>query len=435
MCIIFGDNYGIPQLIKHIPTNKIKAIVAASARPQYHELANKIADTLCIPLLIQPAKNSLEYSVFINQLRKMNPEFIIVQGYSMLLDQEILDIAKVAAVNIHGALLPQYRGPNPIQWALVNNETETGVTMHYMTEDFDAGDIIAQNKIPIYIEDTWLEILDRITESTDNLLKEELPKLFSQTNARIYQDIDNARKWPRRTPDDGRIDLSKSVLSIYNLIRALVKPHPGAFYEDGGRRVIIDEYLFIPEVVALKYGGGMLKAKHIYLSPLKCEDVPLFFEWINNRQLVLFNSPYRPVHDSQHREWFDQIQKRNDTEIFGIRLIENDELIGSCQLHNIQWIHRAAELQIRIGNERQQGKGLGMEAMKLLLYFAFHDLNLHRVNLHVFETNATAIQLYEKVGFMREGLMREAGYIDGKRVNVVSMGILLKDYKGLSDKT
>ena len=118
----------------------------------------------------------------------------------------------------------------------------------------------------------------------------------------------------------------------------------------------------------------MLKAEHICLSPLKCEDVSLFFEWINNRQLVLFNSPYRHVHDSQHREWFEQIQKRNDAVIFGIRLLENNELIGSCQLLNINWIHRSAELQVRIGDYEAQGKGFGSEAIRLLVDFGFKDL-------------------------------------------------------------
>lgn len=433
MCIIFGDNYGIPQLIKNIPNNKIKSIVVASARPEYHELANKIADKLHIPLLIQPAKNSSQYPGFINQIQKINPEFIIVYSYSMKLQSEILNIPKVAAINIHGALLPQYRGPNPIQWALINDETETGVTMHYMTEDFDAGDIIAQRKVPIYIEDTWIEVLDRITESTDILLEEELPKLFSQTNARTPQDNKNARKWPRRKPDDGRIDWSNNVLSIYNLIRALVKPNPGSFYENDDQRIIIDEYLFIPEVVALKYGKGpcMIKTDHIYLNSLKYNDISLIFEWIKNNKQFLFNSLNNPINDLQHCECFEQIQKRNDKVMFGIRLIEDDKLIGLCQLCNINWQHRCSELDILISDIRTQGIGYETEATRLLLNFAFSDLNLHRVNLHVFETNYRAIRMYEKIGFVREGVMRKMAHIDGKYIDVLIMGILRDEYQNV----
>lgn len=435
MCIIFGDNYGIPQLVKHIPKENIKAIVVASIRQQYHVFAREIADSLHVPLFIQPNFNSSGYPVFVKHIKNIKPKYIIVNSYSMKLHSDILEIPQIAAVNIHAALLPKYRGPNPIQWALINDERETGVTMHYITEDFDAGDIIAQRKVHIYFEDTWLEILARINKATDDLLKDELQKLFTQTNERIPQDITKARKWPRRTVDDGKIDWSSSVLNIYNLIRALVKPHPGAFYEDGNKRKFINKYHSIPEVVTLKYRVGlcMLKSKYIYLSPLKNEDVTSLFSWINNRDQVLLNAPYEPVHENQHSVWLKHIQKRNDVVIWGVRLQKNEELIGTCQLHNIHWIHRTAELQIHIGNKEHQGKGYGSEVVELLLTFAFCDLNLHRVNLYVFETNIEAIRMYERTGFIKEGMMRKAGYINGKWVNILILGILSEEFKKRDD--
>ncbi len=109
--------------------------------------------------------------------------------------------------------------------------------------------------------------------------------------------------------------------------------------------------------------------------------------------------------------------------IFGIRLLEGGSLIGTCQLHAIDPIHRTAELQIRIAPSHH-GQGYGTEAVGLLLDHAFKDLNLHRVQLHVFATNARAIRVYEKAGFAREGVLLEAAYIDGKYVDVVVMGVL-----------
>ncbi|MGH9905645.1 MAG: GNAT family N-acetyltransferase, partial [Pyrinomonadaceae bacterium] len=104
-------------------------------------------------------------------------------------------------------------------------------------------------------------------------------------------------------------------------------------------------------------------------------------------------------------------------------------LIGSCQLHSISAIHRSAELQIRIGQREDRGKGYGTEAVKLLLVHAYRDLNLHRVQVHVFSENVPAIRLYEKVGFKREGVLRNAVVIDGKTLDVLIMSVLSSEYK------
>lgn len=167
----------------------------------------------------------------------------------------------------------------------------------------------------------------------------------------------------------------------------------------------------------------MHKTQHISLTPLAVDDLPLLFEWINDREQVLFNGPYKPVHWDQHKAWFESIQARKDVVIFGIRL-ENRKLIGSCQLHSINPIHQSAELQIRIGETEERGHGYGTEAVRLLLDFAFKDLNLHRVYLNVFANNVRAIRAYEKAGFSREGLLRGAAYIDGNYLDVIVMGIL-----------
>jgi diamine N-acetyltransferase len=173
----------------------------------------------------------------------------------------------------------------------------------------------------------------------------------------------------------------------------------------------------------------VLKAKNVELTSLDTNDLPTLMTWINEREQVLFNAPYKPVHESQHQAWFESIQKRSDMVIFGIRLVQDNKLIGSCQLHSIDNIHRSAELQIRIGNTSQRGRGYGFQAVRLLLKFAFDDLNLNRVYLHVFSTNATAIRLYEKAGFTKEGTLREAAHINGEYIDVIEMGIVRDEYK------
>ncbi|UVT16833.1 MAG: GNAT family N-acetyltransferase [Nitrospira sp.] len=152
------------------------------------------------------------------------------------------------------------------------------------------------------------------------------------------------------------------------------------------------------------------------------------FKWINHREEVLLNAPYKPVSETQHQTWFESIQQRSDLVVFGIRVRKNDKLIGSCQLHGIHPIHRTAELQIRVGDASARNSGNGTEAIHLLLNFAFKDLNLHRVHLHVFATNTMAIRAYEKVGFVREGMLRKAAHVDGTYVDIVLMALLREEY-------
>lgn len=172
----------------------------------------------------------------------------------------------------------------------------------------------------------------------------------------------------------------------------------------------------------------MLKPRGIMLSPLTPADLPILFKWINDREQVLFNAPYKPVHWDQHQKWFESIQQSREVIIFGIRLRKTNKLIGSCQLHGIDHIHATAELQIRIGDIAARGRGYGTDAVQLLLDFAFKDLNLRRVYLHVFASNVAAIRTYEKCSFIREGLLRQDAHINGVYVDVVLMGILREEF-------
>lgn len=168
----------------------------------------------------------------------------------------------------------------------------------------------------------------------------------------------------------------------------------------------------------------MLKTLRVYLSALMEGDSEKMIKWINTRELVLFNSFYKPISKNQHEEWINNIQKRNDVYLFCIRLSGTDELIGTCQLHSINFIDRNAEVQIRIGEIQNQGQGFGTEALELLVQFAFNDLNLIKVYLYVIEDNKNAIRVYEKVGFFREGLLKKHCHIDGGYRNLLIMSIL-----------
>ncbi len=175
------------------------------------------------------------------------------------------------------------------------------------------------------------------------------------------------------------------------------------------------------------HAPGLLRGKHVELTPIRDSEREQLFQWINDREEVINNAGYSPVHETDHATWFEAVRHRPDVVIFGIRAIASGELIGSCQLLNIDLRHSTAELQIRIGVSAQRNKGYGTEAVRLLLAHAFRDIGVVRVQLQVFAGNLRAIRAYEKAGFRQEGTLRSAAYVDGERRDLVMMGILREE--------
>ena len=256
--LVFGDDWGVPLTLRHLPPDVLVGIVGAANRPRYHLPLQACAAANGLTFLVQPSGRDPQYSAFAAAVAALQPDFLLVNSYSMLIRPDVLAASTLGGANLHAALLPDYRGANPIQWALLHNELETGVTMHGLTSEIDSGDILFQRRVPIRLEDTWVDIQSRIAAATDDLLGEALPEIINGQVTGTPQEEARARRFPRRTPEDGRIDWGQSVLRIYNLIRALVKPHPGAFYAQGDSRLVLDSYRSLSQVTALKAGRGGL---------------------------------------------------------------------------------------------------------------------------------------------------------------------------------
>lgn len=172
----------------------------------------------------------------------------------------------------------------------------------------------------------------------------------------------------------------------------------------------------------------LLESNDVRLRELRVTDLEQLFTWINDRELVQLNAPFRPISTTEHRQWFEGVlQQRDDRLFFMIEERSTSTTIGSCQLLDIDRQSRSCELQIRIGESTYHGRGLGTQAVELLCLHAFTNLGLHRVQLHVFATNARAIRAYRKAGFIEEGRRRDAAFIDDEYVDVVVMGRLHDD--------
>jgi methionyl-tRNA formyltransferase len=164
----------------------------------------------------------------------LGPDFIFSFYYRSMLGPALLAIPRRGALNMHGSLLPRYRGRAPVNWAVLNGERQTGATLHYMVDKPDAGDIVAQQAVPILPDDTSHEVSHKVTVAAEICLDAVLPALIAGTAKRWPNDIARGSYFGRRTPADGRIDWSKSAREIHNLVRAVAPPYPGAFTEVGG---------------------------------------------------------------------------------------------------------------------------------------------------------------------------------------------------------
>jgi UDP-4-amino-4-deoxy-L-arabinose formyltransferase/UDP-glucuronic acid dehydrogenase (UDP-4-keto-hexauronic acid decarboxylating) len=181
------------------------------------------------------------------KIRAASPDLLFSFYYRSMLGKEILSIPRLCAMNLHGSLLPKYRGRAPVNWVLVHGETETGVTLHVMTEKPDAGDIVAQAAVPIAFEDTALTLYGKMEKAAERLLSEILPRIAAGEIPRRRNELEKGSYFGGRKPEDGRIDWTRSAVEIYNLIRAVTRPYPGAFSMLGGEKCLVWRALPVPE--------------------------------------------------------------------------------------------------------------------------------------------------------------------------------------------
>jgi len=159
----------------------------------------------------------------------LRPDFLFSFYYRKMLKPPLLAVAPRGALNMHGSLLPRYRGRAPVNWAVLRGERETGATLHYMTAKPDNGDIVAQTAVPILPDDTAREVFDKVTVAAELALHGVLPALVAGTAPRLAQDLSLGAYFGGRTAADGTIDWNRDAATIHNLVRAVAPPYPGAF--------------------------------------------------------------------------------------------------------------------------------------------------------------------------------------------------------------
>tara|TARA_R110002049_G_scaffold2365_2_gene17260 strand:- start:17304 stop:18188 length:885 start_codon:yes stop_codon:yes gene_type:complete len=205
-------------------------------------------------------------------IKNLDVDVIVSINYLFLIEKDIINHSKILTFNLHGSLLPKYRGRTPHVWAIINGEIEAGVTAHVIDEGCDTGNIIHQLVVPILLDDTGAMMLEKYARLYYPLVEKVLQAIVSNTLILKGQDEDEATYFGKRTPDDGEINWNSSKEDIRNWVRAQANPYPGAFSYYNTKKIIIDKVSFYKEEVDTRqYGIGEIIKVHPKVL-VKCKN-------------------------------------------------------------------------------------------------------------------------------------------------------------------
>jgi methionyl-tRNA formyltransferase len=203
---------------------------------------------------------------FVEKLAEISPDFLFSFYYRHMLSPAVLATAMRGAFNMHGSLLPKFRGRAPVNWAVLRGEDTTGATLHEMVEKPDAGRIVDQMPVPILPDDRAIDVFRKVTVAAELILDRALPGVLDGMAPLHAQDLSQGGYFRGRKPDDGRIDWSQGAKEIHDLVRAVAPPYPGAFTLLGGQRLRLLRTRLMegkshPRTPRLRYDGENLVAE------------------------------------------------------------------------------------------------------------------------------------------------------------------------------
>ena len=193
------------------------------------------------------------------KVRKAKPDLLFSFYYRRMLGPKLLASAARGAFNMHGSLLPKYRGRSPINWAILRGETETGATLHEMVAKPDAGRIVDQEPVAIGDDDLAVDVFRKMTAAAEAVLERSLPRLVDGSAELRPQDLAAGSYFGGRKPEDGRIDWTRPAREVHDLVRAVAPPFPGAFTDVGGERLRVLRTRIEPALAPRPGGPGIYR--------------------------------------------------------------------------------------------------------------------------------------------------------------------------------
>jgi methionyl-tRNA formyltransferase len=196
----------------------------------------KLCDDQKIPYITPNANQLME---LIPQLQKLTPDYLFSFYYRHMIPAELLACAKIGALNMHGSLLPKFRGRAPVNWAILQGATETGATLHMMEVKPDAGDIVGQSAVSIGPNETATDVFGKVSRAAITVINQALPELIQGRIPRKPNNLAQGSYFGGRKPADGQILWHQTAQQVHNLVRAVAPPYPGAFTDWQGQRKIV----------------------------------------------------------------------------------------------------------------------------------------------------------------------------------------------------
>ena len=244
----------------------VRLVVTHDDNPAEEIWFDRVADTARDYGLPCIAPADVNADGVVARIRALAPDYLFSFYFRQMLAAPLLAVPARGALNMHGSLLPKYRGRVPVNWAVLHGERATGATLHYMAAKPDAGDVFAQSAVPILPDDTAREVFDKVTVAAELALDGALPGLVAGTAPRLPLDLAAGSYFGGRRPEDGRIDWSRPAAEIHNLVRAVAPPYPGATTTVGGRparvlRTRVLEAAGEPQPPRLLLAGGRCVAE------------------------------------------------------------------------------------------------------------------------------------------------------------------------------
>jgi methionyl-tRNA formyltransferase len=240
--LFLGSRRGYAVLKKLIETQAkiagILCLIEDAHEEQYHLKVTAIAQEHSIPIFYS---SEIKPTAYKNILTQIKPDIAFAIGWRYLINQETYRVPDKGTLILHDSLLPKYRGFAPMNWAIINGEKETGVSLFYIAEGIDSGPIIDQISTEITLDDTAKTVDERLIKMYEDLIIRNLPRLEAGQAKAIPQDENLASYTCKRTPEDGEINWQNSALQIHNLVRGLTHPFPGGFTTLKGKKVYILE--------------------------------------------------------------------------------------------------------------------------------------------------------------------------------------------------
>ena len=270
MNILFMGGHELgAKTLEHLINNNVNVVgvVVSKNDNDWYRGVDEVADKFNLNLYEEKNINDQN---FLNKIKSLNLDLIVCVNFDQILKKDIINLPTIGCINTHASLLPKYRGRAPLNWAMINGEEYSGVTVHFIDEGIDTGDIILQEKIKIDEDYYICDLLNKVKNIYPKIVLDSIKSLECNNLNLIKPDLSKGFYVNKRNKDDGKIDFSKPSKDIMNFIKAISKPYPGAFLYHNNKKIIIWrarlDYTILPKYESLDIGTVVFNNSNLLIK-------------------------------------------------------------------------------------------------------------------------------------------------------------------------